>query len=187
MAERSATRGWLLLQQGGAVAAADSLERGLAEQADTGTRVFAPWIVASLAEALADGGQMPRARGVADEAVGIAATTGDLVGLTHALTVKGAICEGASDIETAVASLEEALALARRCSTKSMELRAATRLARLHQRQGRVADARLCLGEVYGWFTEGFDTPDLREARALLDSLEGPASRTKPKTTCARR
>ena len=67
---------------------------------------------------------------------------------------------------------EEVIATARRQAAKSMELRAATRLARLRQRQGRTEDAHARLNEVYAWFTEGFDTPDLRDARALLESLE---------------
>lgn len=187
MAERSVTRGWLLVQQGGLRAAVDLLERGLVEQADSGTRVFAPWIMSSLAEALAGGGQAQRARGVADAAISIARTTGDLFGLMQALTVKGQVCETSADATAAVACFEEAGALARQCAARSMELRAATRLARLRQRQGKVTEARELLSEVYGWFTEGFDAPDLQDARALLVSLEGSAPRAQPKATRARR
>ena len=61
--------------------------------------------------------------------------------------------------------------MARRQQAKSLELRAAMSLARLWQRQGKRAAARQLLAEVYGWFTEGFDTADLQEARALLDAL----------------
>ena len=59
-----------------------------------------------------------------------------------------------------------------RCQqAKSLELRAATSLARLWQRQGKRAEARELLAPVYGWFTEGFDTADLQEAQALLETL----------------
>ena len=71
----------------------------------------------------------------------------------------------------AEACFHQALAVARHQQAKSLELRAATSLARLWQQQGKRAEARELLAPVYGWFTEGFDTADLQEARALLDEL----------------
>ena len=65
----------------------------------------------------------------------------------------------------------QALTIARRQEAKSLELRAAMSLARLWQQQGKHAEARELLAPVYGWFTEGFDTADLQEAKALLDAL----------------
>jgi predicted ATPase len=65
----------------------------------------------------------------------------------------------------------QALEIARRQGAKSLELRAAMSLSRLWQRQGKRAEARQLLAEVYGWFTEGFDTPDLQEAKVLLEEL----------------
>ena len=70
-------------------------------------------------------------------------------------------------------SFEAALKVARDQRAKSFELRAATSLAELWQGQGKRAEARQLLGDIYGWFTEGFDTADLKRARALLDRLEG--------------
>src|SRR5262249_16074925 len=67
--------------------------------------------------------------------------------------------------------LSEALAVSRRQKAKLFELRAATDLSRLWAAQGRMRDARALLSEVYGWFTEGFETADLRAARTLLDEL----------------
>ena len=67
------------------------------------------------------------------------------------------------------ACFQQALDIARRQQAKSLELRAALSLSRLWQRQGERAQARQLLAEVYGWFTEGFDTADLQEAKALLD------------------
>ena len=75
------------------------------------------------------------------------------------------------DAQHAEACFCQALATARRQQAKSLELRAAMSLARLWQRQGKRAEARQMLAEVYGWFTEGFDTADLQEAKALLDAL----------------
>ena len=75
------------------------------------------------------------------------------------------------DAAKAEAHFERALAVARAQQAKSWELRAATSLARLWRDQGKRQEARDLLAPVYGWFTEGFDTLDLKEARALLDDL----------------
>jgi predicted ATPase len=66
----------------------------------------------------------------------------------------------------------QALAIARHQQAKSLELRAAISLARLRQQQGKCAEARALLAPIYGWFTEGFITPDLQKAKALLDQWE---------------
>ena len=71
----------------------------------------------------------------------------------------------------AEAWLQRALDVARRQQAKSLELRSAVSLGRLWQQQGKQAEAHELLAPIYGWFTEGFDTADLQEARALLDSL----------------
>ena len=68
--------------------------------------------------------------------------------------------------------MHQGLDLARRQQAKSWELRAATSLARLWQQQGKYSEAYELLAPVYGWFTEGFDTVDLQEAKALLEALE---------------
>ena len=77
----------------------------------------------------------------------------------------------------ALAALERALSLARDQTAKTWELRAATSLARLWREQGKHTEARDLLAPVYGWFTEGFDTPDLKDAKALLDELSGAQDR----------
>jgi len=71
----------------------------------------------------------------------------------------------------AEACFQQALAVARRQQAQSLELRVAMSLARLWQQQGKRAEAHQLLAEVYGWFTEGFDTADLQEAEALLEAL----------------
>jgi predicted ATPase len=76
--------------------------------------------------------------------------------------------ERVSEVEN---SFVRALDVARRQQAKSLELRAAASLARLWGEQGRRGEARDLLAPVYGWFTEGFDTPDLKDAKALLDEL----------------
>ena len=79
----------------------------------------------------------------------------------------------APDVSQAEACFHQALAIARRQQAKSLELRAAMSLARLWQCQGKRVEARQLLADVYGWFTEGFDTADLQEAKALLEEVEG--------------
>jgi predicted ATPase len=74
-------------------------------------------------------------------------------------------------IERAEADFREAIALAQRMGAKAWELRATISLARLLNEKGRRNEARTMLAEIYGWFTEGFDTADLKDAKALLDEL----------------
>jgi predicted ATPase len=79
--------------------------------------------------------------------------------------------QAAPDAPQAAACFRQALAMARRQQARSWELRAATSLARLWQQQGKRTEARELLAPIYGWFTEGFDTADLQDARALLEAL----------------
>ena len=81
------------------------------------------------------------------------------------------LSQSAGNRAEAEASYNQAIAVARRQQAKSLELRAATSLARLWQGQRKHAEARDLLAPVYDWFTEGFDTPDLKDAKALLDAL----------------
>ena len=78
---------------------------------------------------------------------------------------------GTPDRDTEKSGLHQALAVARRQQAKTLELRAATSLGRLWQQQGKRTAAHQLLAEIYGWFTEGFDTVDLQDAKALLEEL----------------
>ena len=82
---------------------------------------------------------------------------------------------GAGTANEAEAAIEKGIDVARRQNAKSWELRAATSLARLRRQQGRPQEAAALLAPIYAWFTEGFDTADLKEAKALLDKLAEPA------------
>jgi predicted ATPase len=88
-------------------------------------------------------------------------------------TLKGVLLlhQPSPDVTQAETWLSQVLAIARRQPVKSWELRAATSLARLCQQQGKQAEAQALLAPVYGWFTEGFDTADLQDAKALLKAL----------------
>jgi predicted ATPase len=81
------------------------------------------------------------------------------------------LAQGSREQHEAEACFQQALDVARHQQAKSLELRAAMSLARLWQHQGKRVEAHALLASIYGWFTEGFDTADLQEARALLESL----------------
>ena len=93
--------------------------------------------------------------------------------LTEAYRLQGALLlqQAIPDAPQAEACFQQALAIARRQQAKSWELRAATSLSRLWQHQGKRTDARELLAAIYGWFTEGFDTANLQDAKALLEEL----------------
>jgi predicted ATPase len=91
--------------------------------------------------------------------------------------VKGELLQMSGKVGEAEACFRQAIAVARGQESKSWELRATLSLSRLLQKDGRSEEARQLLSEIYGWFTEGFDTPDLQEARALLEELEGKRSK----------
>jgi predicted ATPase len=91
----------------------------------------------------------------------------------HRLRGELKLGEKHSNVQTAQHCYREAVEVAQGQGAKSWELRATTSLARLLAKQGRRDEARAMLAEIYGWFTEGFDTADLKEAKALLDELSG--------------
>ena len=96
---------------------------------------------------------------------------GDLLAETDRLRGRLLLRQAIPDVAQAEVCFQQALAIARRQQAKSWELRAATSLSRLWQQQGKRAAACELLAPIYGWFTEGFDTADLQEARALLEEL----------------
>jgi DNA-binding winged helix-turn-helix (wHTH) protein len=181
-AHHNGLRGWLLVQQAEDFStAAELLERGLAECDAMGFGLGTPSLMASLAEAFAGRGETARAHKVVDEAIKLSSQRGELLDHMQALTVKGDLCAAASEDDEAAACFEKAIASALRQDARSMELKAALRLARLRQHQGKVEEARQHIGSVYGWFTEGFDDADLREARSLIESLDQPSPRGRSK------
>jgi predicted ATPase len=90
---------------------------------------------------------------------------------------KGELLSAFADAPQAESCLQRSFATARRQGARLWELRAACSLGRLWRDQGKPDDVRALLGPIHGWFTEGFDTPDLREAKALLDALSGENGR----------
>src|SRR5262249_47370246 len=89
----------------------------------------------------------------------------------HRLTGELLLQQAAPEVSHAETCFQQSLAMARRQQAKALELRAAMSLSRLWQQQGKRDEAQALLAPIYGWFTEGFDTADLQEARALLEAL----------------
>jgi predicted ATPase len=112
---------------------------------------------------------------VLDEALALVHRTGERCYEAELYRLKGELLLQGGKRHKKLVEVEErfrqAVAVARRQQAKALELRAAMSLGRLWQQQGKLAEARQMLAEVYGWFTEGFDTADLQEAKALLDAL----------------
>jgi predicted ATPase len=105
------------------------------------------------------------------EAFALMHRTGELRHEVELNRLKGELLLRQGEAARAEACFQRALDIARHQQARSLELRAATNLARLWPQQGKRDEARQLLAEVYGWFTEGFDTADLQEARALLEAL----------------
>jgi predicted ATPase len=128
---------------------------------------------ALLAEAHAAAGQAEAGLGVLTEALALVDHTGERYWEAEVYRLKGDLLlwQSVPDAPQAEACFQQALAVACRQQAKSWELRAAMSLSRLWQQQGKRAEARELLAPIYSWFTEGFDTPDLQEAKALLEEL----------------
>jgi predicted ATPase len=197
-------RGWALAAQGQGEAGIVHMHRGLAAYQATGAKRGQPAFLALLAEAYGNVGRIEAGLLVLAEALAIVRTTGECWGEAELYRLKGELLllqatgRGGPDKAPidpsrvaeaevgatgrlplraeAEACFRQALTIARHQQAKSWELRAAMSLARLWQQQGKRTAAHDLLAPVYGWFTEGFDTADLQEARALLEALEeGPS------------
>jgi predicted ATPase len=148
------------------------LHQGLAAYQATGAEVCLPFGLAVLAEAYGKVGQTEAGLTALAEALATAHRTGEGGWEVEIHRLKGELLlRRASPIEEVEACFQQALDIARRQQAKSLELRAAMSLTRLWQGQGKHAEARQLLAPIYGWFTEGFDTADLQEAKALLEAL----------------
>jgi predicted ATPase len=193
-------RGWSLVAQGQAAEGIGQIRQSLADWRATGGELHRPYFLALLAEACGSVGEIEEGLCVLDEALTIVHNTtarqweaelyrlkGELL-LQHALgkgnmhaspmeiSLLAATGEGnagqSSLLIEAESCFQQALDIGHRQQAKSLELRAAMSLGRLWQHRGRGTEAHQILAEIYGWFTEGFETPDLQEAKALLEALQ---------------
>jgi predicted ATPase len=153
--------------------AVQKLNSGIATFRSTGATAFTPWYLSILARAYAELGQFDDAWRCIGEAITAVKTTKETMheADVHRIAGEIALLSPEPDAAKAEAYFERALVVARQQQAKSWELRAAMSMARLWRDQGKRDEARTLLAPVYGWFTEGFDTLDLKEAKALLDEL----------------
>ncbi len=172
--------GWALAEVGQAQEGLTQIRKGIVNWRGIGQELQVPHFLGLLAEAHGRANEPEQGLEALTEALTIVERTGERFWEAELQRVYGelSLCVAAPAIwgrrpvaVSAEGSFQKAIEIARRQSAKSLELRAVTSLSRLLQKQGKKAEARQILAEVYGWFTEGFDTPDLKEAKALLEEL----------------
>ncbi len=164
-------RGWVKAKSGDVGRGMSLLRNGSAAYRATGAELWMPHHIALLARACEIAGQVEEAVTLLDDALQIVERTGERWFAAELNRHKGELLLRQGHSEAAEELYRKALSIAQEQEAKLWELRAAVSLARLRRDQGRRAEARDLLAPVYGWFTEGFDTPDIKEAKALLDEL----------------
>ena len=182
-------RGWALAEQTQGEEGLVQMRAGLDAWRATGAELLRPYFLALLIEAYWKVGQVEEGLAVLAEPLAVMHKSGERLWEAELQRLQGELLLQSSvqgleagvfgahpalripHAEEAEAAFRQALTMARRQQAKSLELRAALSLSRLWQRQGKHAEALELLAEVYGWFTEGFDTADLQEAKALLEQL----------------
>jgi predicted ATPase len=168
-------RGWALAIQGQGAEGTAQLLQGLTAWRATGAALGQTYFLALLAQAYRQVGQTTAGLSALAEALTVAYRTGEQFNTAELHRLKGELLLAQADKADrfceAEACFRQAIKVARRQQAKSLELRATMSLSRLWQQQGKSNAARQLLAGVYGWFTEGFDTADLQEAKALLEEM----------------
>ena len=165
--------GWALAQLGEGDENLAQVESGLAMWRATGAGLVVPYFLGLLAETHRSLGQIEAAQASVAEAKALLKRSDErwFEAELHRLEGELLLDRKRKKYKQAETCFERALEVARAQQTKSLELRAAISLSRLWQNKGRCDEARSLLGSIYQWFTEGFDTVDLREAKSLLEEL----------------
>ena len=166
-------RGWLFAVTGKAPDAVRAITSGVTSLRSTGATLYEPHHLQYLAIVYSELGQLDDARRCIDDAIDEVERSRERWSEAEVHRIAGEISlkSPKPDTEKAERYFDRALTVARQQQAKSWELRASMSLARLWRDQGKVQQARELLAPVYGWFTEGFDTRDLKEAKALLKEL----------------
>jgi tetratricopeptide (TPR) repeat protein len=150
-------------------------KRAMQELEALGSRIFSSWRMAWLAEAQVQIGEIDAANSSLEQASSLVQETGErwVEPEIHRIAAEAILSKVGGDVLAAQRRFEEAVAIAQKQSSKWWELRATVSLVRLLAKQGRRDEARTMLADIYNWFTEGFDTADLKDAKALLGELNG--------------
>jgi predicted ATPase len=186
-------QGWALAERGQAEKGIAQIRQGLAAWQATGAEMYVPLFLGSLAQAYAHGGQAEAGLRVITEALAMVEKNGERWNEAELYRIKGELILQKFSVISSQLSVtnpqhltpstqaeveqeaeecfQKAIEIAQKQQAKSLELRATVSLARLWQQQGKITEAHRMLSEVYNWFTEGFDTKDLQEAKALLEEL----------------
>jgi predicted ATPase len=166
-------QGWLLCLEGRGAEAAARMHTSFADAQGRGAKLFRPAFYTFLGEAYGQMGQLEDAWRMLSGALDAVEESSQRYCEAEIYRFKGHLHlrEARPDVEQAQTCFQRSLEIARHQQAKSWELRAAMSLARLWATQGRRGEAHDLLAPVYGWFTEGFDTADLKEAKALLNEL----------------
>ena len=164
--------GWIGIQRGGVEAGIEQMLQGMTGWRSMGMGSAVPTFLAMTAEAYGKAGRVEEGLGLAQEALDLVEKSGERAWEAEAIWVRGDLLQLSGKLSEAEASFRQAIEVARRQEAKSWELRATLSLSRLLQKTGRSEEARQFLSEIYAWFTEGFGTPDLKEARALLEEFQ---------------
>jgi predicted ATPase len=171
-AQAALLRGWAVAEQGQEKDGIVQMQWGLAAYRETGAKLTRPYYLALLARGYGKVGQAEDGLSALAEALALVDKTGERYYEAELYRLKGELTlTQSSSQKEAEECFWKAIEIARQQQAKSWELRASTSLACLWQQQGKKNEAHHLLAEIYGWFTEGFDTKDLQEAKALLESL----------------
>jgi predicted ATPase len=166
-------RGWALAEQGEVTKGIADIREGMERRRAHGIGAVWPWFFALLAEAYGKVGQLGEGLTALQEALQWVQRNDERLYEAEVYRIRGELLlkQDVPDTAEAEQCFQRALQVARQQQAKSWELRAATSLSRLWQLEGKRGDARELLMPVYTWFTEGFDTADLQDARVLADRL----------------
>jgi len=165
-------RGWALAMQGDAATGVAHIQQGLEAIQSIGQKLNRPYYLVLLAEAYGQAGQPEAGLTCLAEALTLVEVTEERWWEAEVYRLKGELLLRlpTPDLPQATACLHQALEVARRQQARALELRAALSLGRLWQQQGKRDQAQQLLTAIYSWFTEGFETPDLQEARIWLEA-----------------